>query len=545
MNTNSLMLQKNNNYKKLLEVIPLIIVVIGFIEIGNRLGLFIQIPMWPILAIVIVTASVSGVKTGLINAIIGSTYILYINLNSKGSYILTALEVIIEIMILLLIAIWLGKKKEENLRLKILLRKSQLIVEQAEKEELLTTVKGRQVALQDTSSRLTTLLENLEGGIVVYDNTKRVILINQAFCDIFDIPVLEPTLLIGADFSNFAEEYQRLFAEPEEFICRYKEIIAYNERVSSEELHFADGRVFERDYVPICLGEKYEGNLWIYRDISDRKKAEVELRNTLEKEKELNELKSRFVTMTSHEFRTPLTTILGAAEILKYYGEDMNQEEILKYLDRIHITVEHLTRMLDDILLLGKAESGKLEFSPAPLDLVEFCYGLVEELRVSTQNQDQIIFFHQVSEISGNMDEKLLRHIFMNLLTNGIKYSPVNSIINFDLFCQNGEATFIVKDQGCGIPLEDQARLFEPFHRGNNVNKIQGTGLGLTIVKKSVDLHGGTIDFKSKVGVGTTFKVTLPLDVNLKKQKALEKNNFIMNEISSSETQTDEKDSNY
>jgi PAS domain S-box-containing protein len=250
----------------------------------------------------------------------------------------------------------------------------------------------------------------------------------------------------------------------------------------------------------------------IVRDITERKQMEEDIRNALEKEKHLNELKSRFVAMTSHEFRTPLTTILSSAELLEYHGHKWSEEKKLSHLQRIQGAVKHMTSLLNDVLLLGKAEAGKLELKPIALDLPKFCQELVEELQHGISSH-QIIFNSQTQNLVVCLDEKLLRHILINLLTNAIKYSPDRNQINFDLICEAQTAIFRIQDRGMGIPLEDQDKLFDSFHRANNVGSISGTGLGLAIVKRAVDLHGGTITVDSQIDVGTTFVVTIPFAV--------------------------------
>lgn len=251
----------------------------------------------------------------------------------------------------------------------------------------------------------------------------------------------------------------------------------------------------------------------IVRDITARKRAEEDIRKTLEKEKELNELKSRFVTTSFHEFRTPLTTILSSAELLENYSNKMAEEKKLQHLHCIQASVKHMTQLLNDVLLIGKAEAGKLEFIPVSLDLAQFCHDLVEELQFSSGKQHTIAFCSQGDCTNVCGDEKLLRYILSNLLSNAIKYSPTGGTVNFDLICQQGEAIFHIQDYGIGIPIVDQNQLFNSFHRASNVGTISGTGLGLAIVKKSVALYGGKITLKSEVRVGTTFIVTLPLNI--------------------------------
>ncbi len=246
-------------------------------------------------------------------------------------------------------------------------------------------------------------------------------------------------------------------------------------------------------------------------DIDDQKQVEAELRRALEKEKELSLLKSRFVTITSHEFRTPLTTILSSAEILERYSHKLAEGKKLEQLQRIQVAVKRMTGLLSDVLLLGKAEAGKLEFNPTLLDVTKFCRELVEEMQITT-DAHTIEFCSQGECVDAYIDEKLLLHILSNLLSNAIKYSPQGGTIRFDLICKLGEAIFQIQDEGIGIPKADQAQLFDSFQRASNVGTISGTGLGLAIVKKSVDVHGGQIRVESEVEVGTVFIVTLPLN---------------------------------
>ncbi len=264
-----------------------------------------------------------------------------------------------------------------------------------------------------------------------------------------------------------------------------------------------------RDYEARIVVSGKDEVMAIVRDITERKQAEADIRNALEKEKELGELKSRFVTMASHEFRTPLATILSSAELIQHYSHKWGEEKKLVHLQRIQLAVKHMTGLLNDVLLIGKAEAGKLECNLTLLDLVQFCRDLVEEMQISTSTHT--IDFRIQGQCSDTyMDEKLLRHILSNLLSNAIKYSPQGGTVRFSLNCELADMIFEVQDEGIGIPASDQMQLFDSFHRASNVGTISGTGLGLSIVKKSVDLHGGTIVVKSQVGSGTTFTVKLP-----------------------------------
>ncbi len=256
----------------------------------------------------------------------------------------------------------------------------------------------------------------------------------------------------------------------------------------------------------------------IIRDISERKQAEEELHNTLQKEKELSELKSRFVSMTSHEFRTPLATILTNAEMLKQYSDRLSEEKKQALFQRIELAIVQMTDLLNDVLVIGKAEAGRLDFNPVELNLTQFCQTVTEEIQLGIGKKHRLNFIYpnQTQNTRASVDEKLLRHILTNLLSNAIKYSLPDSLIQFELAYDMNEsepkAIFQIKDQGIGIPAEDQKRMFEIFHRARNVGTIQGTGLGLAIVKRSIEMHQGTIKVQSTVGEGTTITITVPLN---------------------------------
>jgi signal transduction histidine kinase len=223
------------------------------------------------------------------------------------------------------------------------------------------------------------------------------------------------------------------------------------------------------------------------------------------------------VSLVSHEFRTPLTTIQSSAELLERYQERLASEKKLTHYHRIQSAISQMTHLLNEVLLIGQAEAGKLQFNPQPLDLVAFCRELVEGMQVMVDNRHSgKSHAHRLScTVSGEckdaeMDEKLLRHILTNLLSNAIKYSPDGGSVQFALIGNDNDVIFQITDSGIGIPEEDKKQLFKSFSRASNVGTIQGTGLGLAIVKKSVDLHGGQITVDSVAGNGTTFTVTLP-----------------------------------
>jgi len=247
------------------------------------------------------------------------------------------------------------------------------------------------------------------------------------------------------------------------------------------------------------------------RDISDRKRAESETLKALAREKELSELRAKFVTMVSHEFRTPLTTIQFSTALLQDYSSKWPEEKKSTHFVRIQLAIKRMTELLEDILVIGKIEANTLQFQPISLNLEKFCRQLVEEQQLNDSNQHPIACMVKGDNCNAQMDEKLMRQMLGNVLSNAIKYSPIGSPVSLRLNCQNGEAVFQVQDQGIGIPQADLERILETFYRAPNVGTISGTGLGLAIVKRAVELHGGQLAIDSQEGKGTTFTITLPL----------------------------------
>ena len=259
-----------------------------------------------------------------------------------------------------------------------------------------------------------------------------------------------------------------------------------------------------------------QSNIKLEREIKERKAAEAalrqnqeELRRSLEKEKELSELKSRFVSMASHEFRTPLTTIASSAELLGLYTESAQQEKRDKHLRRIQSSVTNLTGILGDFLSLSKLEEGKIQINPVYFTVEELGEEVVEEMQSLLKPGQKIQTDFQSGHLEAYLDKKILKNIFINLLSNAIKYSGENSTVFFQLEQDGQNISASIRDGGIGIPKEDQKHLFTRFFRAANSVNIQGTGLGLNIVKRYVDLLGGKIRFKSEEGKGTSFFVDI------------------------------------
>lgn len=229
------------------------------------------------------------------------------------------------------------------------------------------------------------------------------------------------------------------------------------------------------------------------------------------KQKQLAELKSRFVSMTSHEFRTPLSVILSSSEMLEAYDAKWTAERKTDHFGRIRSAALGMTRMLDAILMIGRSDSGLLRFEPRRVELGEFCADVVDAVGQASGQRDRIQWAAPSRPVEAEVDDGLLRHVLENLLNNALKYSSAPTPVAFDVHYAEQSVVFKVRDEGIGIAEEDREQLFETFHRGRNVGQRPGTGLGLAIVKRAVLLHGGEVSVESKIGSGSTFTVAIPL----------------------------------
>lgn len=245
-------------------------------------------------------------------------------------------------------------------------------------------------------------------------------------------------------------------------------------------------------------------------EVIERKKAEEEARKALEKERELNELKSKFVSIASHEFRTPLSAILSSISLVSQYKDRGELEKIDKHAMRIRSSVNHLTAILNDFLSLGKLEEGKVDVMIEPVDLESLFEDIIEESRMTLKAGQQIELVCNAKNRTLATDGRILRNILFNLLSNASKYSQPDKKITLN--CEEGDNEFRISvvDEGIGIPQKDRKHLFDRFFRATNVTNIQGTGLGLNIVNRYLTLLKGTIDFTSREGLGTTFTIKLP-----------------------------------
>jgi hypothetical protein len=367
--------------------------------------------------------------------------------------------------------------------------------------------------LESERQTLDAVVKNSSEFIAITNPDRQLIFLNQAGCALVGISSLTAACRTSILDYHFPEDRPQI--ETDIFA-----ILEQGGRWEGELrlCHQVTGKA-----IPVLVNtfviqdERGQNLFWvaIMRDISELKQAQEEILQALEKEKELSELRSRFISMASHEFRTPLAIIGSSTGILELYYQKLSEAKRQQHLQRIQNSVRHMTELLDDVLLVNRAEADRLAFKPLEGNLREFCQKLVTEIQLSTSEQEIIL----TTQDSGQpppqdwdvvFDPKLLRQILTNLLSNAIKYSPPQTQVHLTLERQGPQAVFTVADQGMGIPPEDLPRLFTSFHRAHNVGTIQGTGLGLAIVKKCTTLHQGEITVTSELGQGTCFTLKLP-----------------------------------
>jgi two-component system sensor kinase FixL len=385
---------------------------------------------------------------------------------------------------------------------------------------------------------LNAIIENALDGIITIDDRGLIETINPAACKLFDYT---PEEVIGKNVSFLMPPPDR--TQHDEYLRRYQHtkvphIIGIGREVMGLR---KDGSVF-----PFRLGVsevQYSGRV-IYtgfiHDLSKQKQAEDQLKEyashleelvdertislketvqalqkakeevsvSLEKEKELGQLKSRFVSMASHEFRTPLSAVQLSASLIDKYAQPLKSENISKHVARIKNAVGNLTTILNDFLSLEKLEAGRVEPSFTLFDLVKFAEEITEELQMVTKQNQNIIYQHTGKISTINLDQNLLKNCIINLIANAIKYSGENTFIEFTTEITDSACIITIQDNGIGIPDADQKHLFEPFFRAHNTGNIPGTGLGLNIVARYTSLMKGKIDFKSIVNQGTLFTLS-------------------------------------
>lgn len=397
----------------------------------------------------------------------------------------------------------LEKKVEERTK-ELSLIISELVTSNNNLEDQIETVKYLEKETKAKSALLTKLAENFpNGGISILDTDLRCILVGG-----LELPYIgiskENTLGKTIDELEYLSKDRRDF---------YKNNAIKTLNGKSLSIEFKrDGYTYNVNTIPLIDGSKIEHALFVYNNITAQKKVEMDIRNNLRKEKELGEMKSNFISLASHEFRIPLSIIMTSATLIEKQNGKCEQEKRLKNLNRIRLNVNNLISILDDFLSLGKLQEGKLTVIPAEFEVLSFTKDIIQEFLANKKERQSLGLISKSKELNIYQDKKLFRNILLNLISNAIKYAYDDGKITCSIkLIDDKYFAILVEDQGIGIPDEAFEKIFNRFFRAKNSENIQGTGLGLHIVKQYVEMLQGSINFISKQNIGTIFKVILPI----------------------------------
>ncbi|MEO0733695.1 MAG: PAS domain-containing sensor histidine kinase [Bacteroidota bacterium] len=388
---------------------------------------------------------------------------------------------------------------------------------------------------QEDSRRLRALFEMATDGIITMNQQGEIENVNRAACELFGYAAEElwgqkVNMLMGdhdrAHHDEYLERYHRtrqphIIGIGREVIGRRKDGSEFPLRLAVSEVVLESKVIYTGILHDISAFREAQNrieqlNADLERRVEERTQAlrqrEEELQVALGRERELNELKSRFLSMASHEFKTPLSTVLSSAELIELYESREDQPKRLRHAERIKSAVNQLTEVLNDFLSLSQLEQGRIEVKPKLVDLRALVSTSIESAEGQFKAGQEVIMKLAPEPRTINTDPKLLRHVLINLLSNAGKYSPEKAHITVETGLRDAQCYLSVIDRGIGIPPEDQKHLFDRFFRADNVENIKGTGLGLNIVKNYVDLLDGQITFTSTLGEGSVFTVLLPLN---------------------------------
>ncbi len=375
-----------------------------------------------------------------------------------------------------------------------------LLKEEIEKQ------KAAEEIIQDQLEFLQTLIDTIPSPIFIRGTNKVYKGCNSAFASFHgltkqeiigkNIQELSPTIPVDAVIEKDRELLLSLGNQKYETMTRDSKGVVYNMMMLKAVYTKADGTV--------------DGIVGIMLDITEIKKLENEILNSLEKEKELSKMKTRFISVASHEFRTPLTSILASADLLELYGRKWTESKYLQYVGNIQRAVEYMTELINDVLTVNREDSSRIKFIPEKVNLHEFLDEIINNIKITASTNIKFKFDYKLKANVFKLDKKIIKQVATNLISNSVKYSPNGGIIKVDVCKEDDKLLIIIEDEGIGISQEDLEQLTEPFHRGKNVGSIAGTGLGLSITKRSIETHGGILSIESELNKGT--KVTVKLD---------------------------------
>lgn len=392
----------------------------------------------------------------------------------------------------------------------------------------------------ENNDLLKAVIENVVDGIIIIDDHGRILTANPSACILFGYGEDELNgenigiLMTEHDrpqHQSHIDEYKktgqaRIIGKGREVKALKKDGLVFPARLAVSEVKYLDKILFAGVVHDLNLEKKAEEEQQVYTAkleaiveertgflkniVKTLEQAKDEVYNSLLKEKEVNQLKTQFVSVASHEFRTPLSSIQLSASLIEQYYDKLNRDKVLYHLNKIKSSVNYITAILNDFLSVESIESGKLKTDLKEIDLKVLMDEIVMQMSLQAKPGQKIDYIKNGVADTILVDENLLRHCVFNLVSNAIKYSGEDGVVELKTSKNEKQCIISVKDNGTGIPAEDQAHLFEPFFRAGNIGTIQGTGLGLNIVKRYVELMHGEISFKSN-DKGTTFEIALPV----------------------------------
>lgn len=392
----------------------------------------------------------------------------------------------------------------------------------------------------ENNDLLKAVIENVVDGIIIIDDHGRILTANPSACILFGYGEDELNgenigiLMTEHDrpqHQSHIDEYKktgqaRIIGKGREVKALKKDGLVFPARLAVSEVKYLDKILFAGVVHDLNLEKKAEEEQQVYTAkleaiveertgflkniVKTLEQAKDEVYNSLLKEKEVNQLKTQFVSVASHEFRTPLSSIQLSASLIEQYYDKLNRDKVLYHLNKIKSSVNYITAILNDFLSVERIESGKLKTDLKEIDLKVLMDEIVMQMSLQAKPGQKIDYIKNGVADTILVDENLLRHCVFNLVSNAIKYSGEDGVVELKISKNEKQCIISVKDNGIGIPAEDQAHLFEPFFRAGNIGTIQGTGLGLNIVKRYVELMHGEISFKSN-DKGTTFEIALPV----------------------------------
>ncbi len=386
--------------------------------------------------------------------------------------------------------------------------------------------------LRVRTRQLSGLLRHIQFGVLVEDEHRCVAIANQALADMFNSPV-GPDEMVGADCSEVAHAIKGLFADPEGFISGIEERIDQRQATSGEELAMGDGRVLERDYIPVIDGDTLRSHIWLYRDVTDRKLAEAQRERTLEAEqiarrnmeasqaalqeqneslRQLDTLKTELVATVSHELRTPLTSIVSFSELLSDPEAGPLNVMQTTFVDTIQRNADRLIRLVDDLLLLARLESQNLQLDVAQSDLAVLARQVVASQAPRAAEAGIEVELDSPETAPAAVDPARIEQLLNNLVSNAVKFGANGGSVTVTIAPRDDGWDIAVSDTGIGIPSDELEQLFQRFFRASNARSkmISGTGLGLAICNAIARLHGGSMSVSSIENEGSTFTTWLP-----------------------------------